>query len=276
MLTRARLFPPVTPGDFGASDDRPRSGGIAVARHLHAQAARGHSGVFLIVPEAPEAPQHRIGLRRGFVYAIDAGPSAPVSPEAALRYLLRQRGRSEFVPTTQLSARYAVDEFRPDLPIRQHIEAQALPKEHLRQRIGSRRIAAINPPHASALHPEEQHVLRLLGEPRTVPELLEHGARSGDFSPLRAMQLLVLLDALGSLVIGDIGGAQAEAHALLGLPMTATLDDVKLAYRRLARTLHPDSNPQVDAAARRELTDRFTALHAAYRLLVQQKSGGAG
>lgn len=280
----------MTPADFGnrndLGDDKPRNGAMELARYLHSQAARGHSGVLILVPgsgpaqaPAPASSQagtgaspRRIGLRQGLVYGIDAGPSAPVSPESQLRYLLRQRARPEFQPGAQLSARYAVDEFRPDLSIRQHIEAQAVGPEALRARIGSQRISVVSPPHASALHPEEQAIVRLLStEPHTVPQLLDKGAK-GAWSPLRALRFLVVLDALGSLVIGEHPGAVAEAYVLLELDQGATIAEVKAAYRRLARTLHPDSRPGLTEPERRELTDRFTVVHAAYRLLLQHKS----
>ncbi len=57
-----------------------------------------------------------------------------------------------------------------------------------------------------------------------------------------------------------------------GSDQGATIAEVKAAYRRLARTLHPDSRPGLTEPERRELTDRFTVVHAAYRLLLQHKS----
>lgn len=252
---------------------------MQIARHLHAHSAQGRSGVILLrPPDAPDrlpgtAPvERRVELRAGLICAIDPGPSAPVAPEAQLRYILRQRGRPEFQADARLSLRFAVDEFRPDATIRQHIDAQSLSSDTLRQRIGTQRISVTAALHPSALHAEELAAIRFLSEPRTVPELLEQGAKASAWSPLRAMKLLVLLDALGTLVVGDIGGALREAYARLGLDVAADLDEVKLAYRRLARTLHPDSQPNLPADALRELTDRFTALHAAYRLLMRHKS----
>jgi len=49
---------------------------------------------------------------------------------------------------------------------------------------------------------------------------------------------------------------------ILGLDREASFDDVKLAYRRLARQHHPDMNPDDPAAL-----DRFTALRHAYERL---------
>jgi len=49
------------------------------------------------------------------------------------------------------------------------------------------------------------------------------------------------------------------ALARLGLPETATLDEVKAKYRRLARRYHPDAN-----RGSREHEARFTALTEAY------------
>jgi DnaJ-domain-containing protein 1 len=245
--------------------------GMEIARHLHGHSAQGRSGVISLRPREGDGAERRIGLRQGLICAIDAGPSAPVSPEGQLRYLLRQRSRPEFAPEVHLSGKYFVEEFRPDVTIRQHIDAQALQPEPLRQRIGAQRVSVVTALHPSAMHAEELAVVRYLSEPRTVPELLEYGSKGGQFSPLRALRLLVLLDALGTLVIGEIGGALLEAYVNLGLDAAASADEIKQAYRRLARTLHPDSQPDLDTAALRALTDRFTALHAAYRLLMRHK-----
>lgn len=52
-----------------------------------------------------------------------------------------------------------------------------------------------------------------------------------------------------------------DYYARLGLSNTATEDDIKRAYRRLARELHPDTNP--DPAA----TERFKEITVAYETL---------
>lgn len=50
-------------------------------------------------------------------------------------------------------------------------------------------------------------------------------------------------------------------YQLLGLPRIATQEQIKLAYRALAKTLHPDVNPSKDAAK------KFARLAAAYEIL---------
>jgi hypothetical protein len=57
-------------------------------------------------------------------------------------------------------------------------------------------------------------------------------------------------------------GLQA-ALALLGLGADADSDQVRRAYRRLARATHPDVSPTADAAA------RFDALTRAHRLVAE-------
>ncbi|NUN64493.1 J domain-containing protein [Pseudanabaena biceps] len=54
----------------------------------------------------------------------------------------------------------------------------------------------------------------------------------------------------------------SECYRLLGVPRNATLDDIKVAYRRLARKYHPDVN-QNDPTA----SDKFRLVQEAYKML---------
>ena len=53
----------------------------------------------------------------------------------------------------------------------------------------------------------------------------------------------------------------ADLYAVLGVSRDASADDIKRAYRRLARELHPDVNP--DPATQ----ERFKEVTAAYEVL---------
>src|SRR5947209_15622144 len=52
-----------------------------------------------------------------------------------------------------------------------------------------------------------------------------------------------------------------DYYAILGVSRNASPDDIKKAYRKLARQLHPDVNPSEDAQ------ERFKDVTAAYEVL---------
>jgi DnaJ-domain-containing protein 1 len=62
--------------------------------------------------------------------------------------------------------------------------------------------------------------------------------------------------------------AQPSAWRVLGVPPGTDLAEIKRAYRRLARTVHPDLHPQATDEERRALEARFVVISEAYRALV--------
>ena len=65
-----------------------------------------------------------------------------------------------------------------------------------------------------------------------------------------------------------IDPARARASSVLGVSPSADRTEIKRAYRKMALKEHPDLHPGATDAERRELEARFSALTAAYNLLV--------
>lgn len=63
------------------------------------------------------------------------------------------------------------------------------------------------------------------------------------------------------------GVSKRDYYEVLGVPRTASLDEIKKAYRRLARQLHPDVNKDDPHAA-----DKFKELTEAYQVLSNEES----
>jgi hypothetical protein len=61
----------------------------------------------------------------------------------------------------------------------------------------------------------------------------------------------------------------SNPYKVLELPASATLEDVKKAYRRLALRYHPDKNPDAVGKAHKEMVK----VNAAYEQLTGQLSG---
>ena len=61
--------------------------------------------------------------------------------------------------------------------------------------------------------------------------------------------------------------AEKEYYKILGVPETASVDDIKKAYRALALKYHPDRNPE----ARKQAEERFKGISEAYYVLSDEK-----
>jgi hypothetical protein len=231
-----------------------------IARLLYARSSSSVTGVLYVYSRSGT---RRIELRQGWVNAIDAGPSAPARPEAQLRYIMRLRAPAEFHQNATMSAWRTISPFHPAPSIRNHVEAQHLQPEQVRRRIGQQRIAISLIPHTSCIGWDEKPLVGYMAQPHTLHEI----EQSGICPPLRTLRLITFLDAVGALSLYPAVHPMADAYALLGLIPGATPEQIKSAYRRLARELHPDVHPNASAVERNALAARFAAIHAAYRRL---------
>ncbi len=120
----------------------------------------------------------------------------------------------------------------------------------------------------------DRRMIAAMGMPRRLDQIWPL-ARTPRFRLLAFLHFLRAVDAL------EVEGIAAErsgphyqldprrqaALKLLGVDLTADVDAVKRAYRRLARSLHPDLQPEADAERRRTLERKFAEVTAAYETL---------
>jgi hypothetical protein len=229
---------------------------------------RARSGVTLAEMRGLRASPVRIELFRGWVHAIDWFPlkytlgAPPSSGEEQLRVILKRDDIDwRFDEKLPLLKRGAVPPFHPAAVIRNALAADG---DAFRARAANgARLQLVSQPHPSCIGLDERALVAMLASPRTLEEL----ERAQVTPPVRVARLCAFLEAVGALSV-ESELSLASAYTLLELGDGASAEEVKRAYRRLARALHPDVHPNASADELRELERRFAAVSAAYRRLV--------
>jgi hypothetical protein len=249
-----------------------------LARRLFALAHAPASGTLRLVrTDGSTAPLY-VELERGWVHGVELSPAysligdAPERGEDRLKELLRLAEAayrydtfvafSEGARPDRYLKRGACAPFHPAGVLRNHLEARDVDPVMWRARVGGGRVQLTIAPHPSCLGADERPLAAYLSRPRALAEI----DAAGLCPPERTARLLAFLDAAGALV--TLAVESASAYAVLELPETATVEEVKRAYRRLARELHPDLHPHASEDDLRDLERRFAEVSAAYRKLV--------
>ena len=229
---------------------------LTVVRSLFAVATQGATGIFRIERAGVFS---RLELEQGYVHAMSNVGRSPRGEETLLQFLAAlpdeaQPGFDARAPRAPLVGN-PVPAFHPARTVRRHIEAHAWarpglpPSDDARVRLGFR-------PHSSCVDGTEAVVVGLLDSPRRFGDLCAAVPR------IIVERLTRFLEAAGAVTISD--PAVDDAWAALGLPPGAPAEQIKSAWRQLARELHPDLHPEGDALT----TARFQRALDAYRRLL--------
>ena len=115
----------------------------------------------------------------------------------------------------------------------------------------------------------DRRMLLAMAQPRRLDQIWPL-ARTPRFRLLAFLHFLRAVDALvvEGVAARPVDSRRAAAARVLGVGTAADLEEVKRAYRRLARALHPDLQPDADGERRRALERRFAEVTAAYETLL--------
>jgi DnaJ-domain-containing protein 1 len=121
----------------------------------------------------------------------------------------------------------------------------------------------------------DRRMLAALAQPRRLEQIcaLSRTPRYRLLSFIHFLRAVDALDAEG--VVAEksaptrvVDSRRAGAARVLGLAEDADVEAIKRAYRKLARALHPDLQPDADGDRRRTLERRFAEVTAAYEALL--------
>jgi hypothetical protein len=213
-------------------------------------------------------------LSAGWVYAVQLSPAyslvgpAPQGGEERLHLLLKLTEpyfpRIDWVEREQPTRSGACVPFHPGAVLRRHVEAtrsaQGLDG-------GWRRLAATSRLQLTALPPSQ---MLLEGERPLLARLLQpHGKESlEELCRSEGEPVERLLAFLARVSAFEVTPASRSPLAVLGLDGTASVDEIRRAYHRLAREVHPDRWRASAASEQARARARFEELTEAYRLLV--------
>jgi DnaJ-domain-containing protein 1 len=235
---------------------------------------QGASGLLALMPAGARADV--IALRRGGAVVTDG--------ELAKKAMVARLARLASHDALAVVFEGGVAQYPPGAP--HHVELADGARAHLEAQLdGSvaetvvRELAGIRLSLRAELAPlpldeADKRMLAAMAQPRRLDQIWPL-ARTPRFRLLAFLYFLRGVDALEvegvgaerSAPVRSVDPARAAALRLLGVAAGADADTVKRAYRRLARALHPDLQPDADALRRRALERRFAEVTAAYDAL---------
>ncbi len=193
---------------------------------------------------------HRVHVARGLVLAVEIdGASVSLSEilrvEHSVGEDILRRSFLRAVSSRRLHGQVLVDEFC----LSPTVVGSALRRQLLAKLAGLERILDARVAFRVAIRTPESAFSQIPLEPR---EFLHGRRRSRERSSPQPPAV----------------SGRTTAWRILGVSPGARPDDIKRAYRQLARTLHPDAHPTATDAERRALQSRFVEVTEAYRSLV--------
>ncbi|MFT3692935.1 MAG: J domain-containing protein [Kofleriaceae bacterium] len=232
---------------------------------------------------APSTRGEVFVLRRGAVVMADGELAKRTMISRLVRLASVERCHITFEGGVNMSPPGATSSISLAVWARAHLEAQldnTLAERLQRQLAGMR--MSIRPelaPDDALCDEADKRILAAMAQPRRLDQIWPL-SRTPRFRMLSFLWFLRAIDAL--VVEGVVAERSAPQKAppraidphreaaarTLGLAEDADLEAIKRAYRRLARTLHPDMQPEVSIERRRMLETRFAEVTAAYESLI--------
>jgi len=247
-----------------------------LVRALYRLGRQNASGILTLTPA---------GSRRGEVFVLRRGAVVVADGELARRTLIARLVRLVALDAVALEFEGGVTAYPPGT---QHqVPLATWARAHLEQQLDNtladglvRQLAGVRLMVRPEIAPEpadeaDRRMLAALAQPRRLEQIASL-ARMPRYRLLAFLHFLRAVDALDaegvvaekSAPTRTIDSRRAGAARVLGLDEDADVESIKRAYRRLARALHPDLQPEADASKRRTLERAFAEVTAAYEALL--------
>lgn len=247
-----------------------------LVRALYRLGRQNASGILTVTPT---------GSRRGEVFVLRRGAVVVADGELARRALVQRLVRLVALDGVTLDFEGGVTAYPPGT---QHqVPLATWARAHLEQQLDNtladalvRQLAGVRLMVRPEIAPEpadeaDRRMLAALAQPRRLEQIasLSRTPRFRLLAFLHFLRAIEALDAEG--VVAEksaptrvVDSHRAGAARVLGLAEDADVESIKRAYRKLARELHPDLQPDADEIRRRVLERRFAEVTAAYEALL--------